>query len=294
MTTTYSDWKDVPPNLKTKTGLKQLGLKLARNQQPVAVKTHWDYKIPDYNLYDVTEAVPNVVSDKQKAALAKAQEESLKKRTCTRCGWVEELSRNYRHKEYISGGLCPNCREDDRLETDKQEQVEWSRETLKRDDVLILDTETTDLDGEIIELAVINLKGETVFNGRFNPIEPISDGARRVHGISAEMVADSPRFADSCADVLKALASAGLVLIYNAAFDMARLKKTCRLHGVEMPTIKADCLMERYAQWCGDWSDYHGSYRWQPLGGGDHSALQDSLAALAILREMAGEETNSL
>ena len=284
----FTRWEDIPPNLKTKTSLNKMGLKLKRGQQPVAVKAATKYT-PDYNLYDANEAVPNVVSDKQKAALAKAQEESLKKRTCTRCGWVEELSRNYRHKEYISGGLCPNCREDDRLETDKQEQVEWSRETLKRDDVLILDTETTDLDGEIIELAVINLKGETVFNGRFNPIEPISDGARRVHGISAEMVADSPRFADSCADVLKALASAGLVLIYNAAFDMARLKKTCRLHGVEMPTIKADCLMERYAQWCGDWSDYHGSYRWQPLNGG-HSAHGDCLAALVCLQEMAKGE----
>lgn len=83
---TYSDWKDVPANLKTKTALKQMGLKLKRGQQPVAIKTHWDYKIPDYNLYEVSEAVPNVVSDKQRAALEKAKAESLKKRTCTVSG----------------------------------------------------------------------------------------------------------------------------------------------------------------------------------------------------------------
>lgn len=286
---TYSDWKDVPPNLKTKTGLKQLGLKLKRNQQPVAVKTHWDYKVPDYNLYDVSEAVPNVVSDKQKAALAKAQEESLKKRTCTRCGWVEDLSKPYRNKPYISGGLCPHCREDDRLASDRAESVEWAAQILQCNDVLILDSETTDLDGEIIELAIINLKGETLFNGRFNPIEPISAGARAVHGISAEMVANEPRFADCAPDVVKLLASAGLVLIYNAAFDMARLRHTFKLHGVQMPDFKADCIMLQWSQFCGQWSDYHGNYKWQPLGGGDHSALGDCKAALGCIKEMAKE-----
>ena len=285
----YSDWKDVPANLKTKTGLKQMGLKLKRGQLPVAVKTHWNYKIPDYNLYEVSEAVPNVVSDKQKAALAKAQEESLKKRTCTRCGWVEELGRNYRNKAYISGGLCPHCREEASRESDRNEAAEWARSILLRSDVLILDTETTDLDGEIVELAVIYLNGEAVINRRFNPILSISAGAQAVHGISAEMVAHEPHFADCAPELLPILANAGLVLIYNAAFDMARLRQTCKLHGVEMPGIKTDCLMEWYAQFCGQWSEYHGNYRWQPLGGG-HSALEDCKAALATLHEIAEEE----
>lgn len=286
----YSDWKDVPANLKTKTGLKQLGLKLKRGQQPVAIKTHWDYKIPDYNLYDSAEAVPNVVSDRQKAAIAKAQEESLKKRTCTRCGWVEELGRNYRNKPYISGGLCPHCREEDRLAGDRNEAAEWASQILKRDDVLILDTETTDLYGEIIELAMINPKGETVFNRRFKPVEPVSAGAQAVHGISTEMLANEPTFAECVPDVLGLLANAGLVLIYNAAFDLARLRQTCQLYGVEMPVIKVDCIMEQYAAFCGQWSEYHGSYRWQPLGGG-HDALSDCKAALATLHEMADAET---
>jgi flavodoxin len=289
----YSDWKDVPANLKTKTGIKQMGLKLKRGQLPVAIKTHWDYKIPDYNLYEVSEAVPNIVSDKQKAALAKAQEESLKKRTCTRCGRVEELSKRYRNKAYVIGGLCPYCREEDSRESDRNEAAEWARQILLRSDVLILDTETTDLDGEIIELAVIYLNGETVINRRFNPISPISAGAQAVHGINAEIVANEPRFADCAAELLPILANAGLVLIYNKAFDMARLRQTCKLHGVEMPSIKADCIMEWYAQFCGQWSDYHQSYKWQPLGGG-HDALGDCKAALGVLREMAEMEKESV
>lgn len=284
---TYSRWEDVPANLKTKTSLNKLGLKLSRGQQPVAVKTHWDYKIPDYNLYDVGQAVPNVVSDAQREAAAKGRAASLDKRTCKRCGFVEELSRHYRNKQYVSSGLCERCWDEDRRASDREDASEWARGILKRDDVLILDTETTDLDGEIIELAIINLKGDVLYNGRFNPLTAISEGAKAVHGITAEMVASEPRFADRKLEVFVPLITAGLVLIYNAAFDVARLRTTSKLHGVDMPNFKSDCIMEWYAKFCNDWSDYHGSYRWQPLGGGDHSALGDCRAALATLHEMA-------
>lgn len=287
---TYSRWEDVPSNLKTKTGLNKMGLKLARGQQPVAIKTHWDYKIPDYNLYDVAAAVPNVVSEAQREAAKKAQAVSLEKRTCTRCGFVEDLSKHYRNKMYVSNGLCPYCREADERQVDKDEASEWARGILERSDVLILDTETTDLDGEIIELSIINLQGEVIYNCRFNPLSPISEGAQAVHGISAEMVASEPRFADRKLDVFVPLIMSGLVLIYNKAFDVARLRTTCKLHDVDMPNFKSDCLMEWYAQYCNDWSDYHQSYRWQPLGGG-HDALGDCRAALATLHEMARTET---
>lgn len=283
---TYSDWKDVPANLKTKTALKAMGLKLKRGQLPVAVKTHWDYKIPDYNLYDVSEAVPNVVSEAQRAAIEKAKAASLAKRTCTKCGWVEDLSRNYRNKMYISGGLCPYCREEADRAFDRNEASEWAQTILGRSDVLILDTETTDLDGEIIELAIINLKGETVFNHRFKPVTPVSAGAQAVHGISTDMLANEPRFIEHESSISSLLECAKLVLIYNAAFDVPRLHQTYHMHERELPKFKTDCIMEQYAAFCGEWSDYHGNYKYQPLGGG-HSAESDCKAALATLHEMA-------
>lgn len=290
--TKYARWEDIPANLKTKTSIKQMGLKLSRGQQPVAIKTSSYHKTPDYNLYDVGAAAPNIVSDKQRAAVEKAKTESLKKRTCTRCGYVQELSRHYRRKVYVRDGMCDHCAdelvEQSRLEGDKLEATEWARGILKRDDVLILDTETTDMHGEIIELAMINLKGDIVFNRRFNPIEPISAGAQAVHGISAEMLANEPRFVACASEVSDLLSKAGVVLIYNAAFDTARLNQTYRLHGLNKPDYKVDCIMEWYAQWCGDWSDYHGNYKWQPLGGG-HDALGDCRAALDCLNEMTSE-----
>ncbi len=289
----YSRWEDIPANLKTKTALNKLGLKLKRGQLPVAIKTHWDYKIPDYNLYNMNEAIPNIVSDAQKVAIAKAQEESLKARTCTKCGFVEELSPNYRNKRYVSGGLCQYCHEEASRESDHNEAADWSTQILQRSDVLIMDTETTDLYGEIIELAIINLTGETVFNRRFNPLSPVSAGAQAVHGISDDMLASEPRFAEYANEVARILQNASVVLIYNAAFDTARLSQTFKLHGFEVPEYKADCVMEQYAAFCGQWSDYHGNYKWQPLGGGDHSALSDCRATLATLHEMAKVEVEA-
>lgn len=43
----------------------------------------------------------------------------------------------------------------------------------------------------------------------------------------------------------------------------------------------------KYAEFCGEWSDYHNSYRWQPLYGGNHRALGDAIAALDLLKDIA-------
>ena len=50
--------------------------------------------------------------------------------------------------------------------------------------------------------------------------------------------------------------------------------------------IGAQCAMEQWAIWCGNWSEYHGNYKWQKLGGG-HRALDDCRACLALLHQMA-------
>lgn len=286
----YGDWKNVPEHLKTRTALKKLGLRPKRGAVPAAVKTHWDYKIPDYELFDMRECEPYTVSDKQKAALQKAQAKSLEARTCVKCGWVEELGRHYRKKQYVRDGLCPHCREQVEHENARQEAVEWARRMLAQEGALILDTETTDLDGEVIELAILNMGGEVLYNSRFKPTEAIAQGAYEKHGISADDLADAPLFKDEVLTIAGILLTAPLTLIYNAAFDVSRLGYTCRLYGLEMSKFKHECLMEWYAQFVNHWSYYHGSYRFQSLGG-DHSAVGDCRASLAVLKLMAVAET---
>jgi DNA polymerase-3 subunit epsilon len=43
--------------------------------------------------------------------------------------------------------------------------------------------------------------------------------------------------------------------------------------------------------WVGE-PGWRGGFRWQKLPGGDHSAIGDARATLAVIRRMAGEEGN--
>ena len=77
------------------------------------------------------------------------------------------------------------------------------------------------------------------------------------------------------------------VVIYNASFDTRILDQCCDAYGLPRIRVDADCAMAYYSQYVGEWSDYHCSYRWQKLPGGDHSARGDCLAVLKIMQEMA-------
>lgn len=172
----------------------------------------------------------------------------------------------------------------------KEQAQNWARSTLgfPEGEVLILDTETCDLNGEVIELAIIDTAGNMLYNRRFNPISMIQPGAQRVHGISMEMLAHESRFAEEYEAIVAILANAKLVLIYNADFDTRCLAATCRLHRQPPLVFKSVCIMKWYAIWYGE--KRRGTFKWQPLSGGDHSAVGDCRAALAFLRRMAGEE----
>lgn len=178
-------------------------------------------------------------------------------------------------------------------ERDKAYARDWARKQLEQSvgTILLLDSETTDLYGEIIELAIIDLSGNALYNRRFNPLSVIQPGAQAIHGLTVEMLVNEPRWSAEIEIIRALVASAEKVLIYNASFDIDCLGRTCYLHSVPGLTFKTGCLMEMYAQWFGQWSSYRRSYKWQRLTGGDHSALGDCRAALAALREMAELET---
>jgi DNA polymerase-3 subunit epsilon len=95
---------------------------------------------------------------------------------------------------------------------------------------IVLDTETTGLEvgkgHRIIEIGCIELTERRPSGKRFhrylNPQRPVDEGARAVHGISDEFLADKPRFAEVAAEFLEFIAGAELV-IHNAAFDVGFL-----------------------------------------------------------------------
>ncbi len=111
---------------------------------------------------------------------------------------------------------------------------------------IVLDTETTGLEPEsghrIIELACLELHGRRPtgrhFHRYLNPERAIDIGATQIHGLTAEDLADKPRFADICDEFLEFI-DGGELLIHNAPFDVAFLN--AELVRIGRPCIDAVC-----------------------------------------------------
>ena len=92
---------------------------------------------------------------------------------------------------------------------------------------IILDTETTGLDPSdghrIIEICCLELVGHLptgrVFHTLVQPERDIPEDSVRVHGLSADKLADAPVFASVADDFLAFISDAPLV-IHNAEFDL--------------------------------------------------------------------------
>jgi len=103
----------------------------------------------------------------------------------------------------------------------------WGTETVRQ---VVLDTETTGLevkDGHrIIEIGAVELVGRRLTERRLhryvNPGREIDAGALAVHGLTAEFLADKPRFA-GVADELAEYVRDAEVIIHNAPFDLSFL-----------------------------------------------------------------------
>ena len=122
------------------------------------------------------------------------------------------------------------------------------------------------------------------------PRRPIPANATRIHGITNEMVAAAPDFSLVYLEMIALLRAVSCCVIYNADFDLRMIQQSIP-GGVAffgLPHDFMQCAMLQYARWYGDWSDYRSDFRWQKLTGGDHTALGDCRATLAVLQKMAG------
>jgi len=104
----------------------------------------------------------------------------------------------------------------------------------------VLDTETTGLNAKlgdrVIEIGCIELLSRNVTERQFhryvNPEREIEEGAAKVHGLTAEFLADKPKFADIAREFVEYVGGAELI-IHNAAFDVEFLDQELSLAGLK-------------------------------------------------------------
>jgi DNA polymerase-3 subunit epsilon len=179
------------------------------------------------------------------------------------------------------------------MRNDRDLSIRWAREILSHpSDVLILDTETTGLDfgSEIIQIAAIDATGQTLFNTLIKPLHPIPIQASNINGITDGMVVNAQPWTTFYPWMVELVVYGRYQkrLTFNAAFDTKMIRSSC--HANSIPHMNMgfwDCAMLRYAGWWGEWNEYRQDYKWQPLTGGDHTALGDCLATLALIKRMA-------
>lgn len=185
--------------------------------------------------------------------------------------------------------------------SDRQAAAHWARQLLA-DDFVILDTETTGLGvfDQVVQVAVIDKTGAVLLDTLVKPTRPIPRAASAIHGITDARVADAPTFGQIYDHLLMAIGGKR-VAIYNKNFDVEMLHQSEQLYALECDSTWAcigqdawqalavwEDVMIPYSDWVGEWSEWHGSNRWQKLPGGDHTALGDVRACLAVLKQMAG------
>lgn len=185
-------------------------------------------------------------------------------------------------------------------------------------DPLFLDTETTGLEGQVCEIAIVDLSGKVLLDTLVKPRWEMEDEARWVHGITDEMLSDAPMF-ETVWPQVREIIHGRLILIYNAAFDQKRLCASARdeqgetimplwdevyktlLPGLRWKAEDIGCVMELFAEFYGDYR-WDGSARWQKLQTAaryfslerqNHRALGDAQLCRGVLIGMANSEASA-
>lgn len=221
-------------------------------------------------------AIP--AEDKERSE--KARLARIKGLTCVRCG---EVQRNY--SQINKEKHCHKCQYAIKCE-----------EFLNSDHYIILDTETTGLgwNDEIIELGILDMKGNVLYESMFKPNQEIPREATSIHGIKDDMVKDCPNFASEWEKIWGIIKDKTL-LIYNADFDTGMLYRTLEQHGIVLEDdfrFNSFCIMKFY-------QNYQQDRRWTSLSNAcwemdvkikqDHRAVGDCRMVLELIKAIVNK-----
>ena len=179
----------------------------------------------------------------------------------------------------------------------KENARNWAQERLADGDTVILDLESTgilreDPETEIAQICIMNTKGRPLFSMLLKPSQPMSEKVISIHRIANEDIINQPIF-PQIAKMVSFVLKGKHVVAYNADFDWALLMHMFKKYEIEVPKVEGiSCCMDRYSEWCGEWSTKKDGFKWQKLpnflGIDTHDALNDCQNTLKTMQKMAG------
>ena len=133
-------------------------------------------------------------------------------------------------------------------------------EVLSKDHVF-LSVESTDLNGRIIKIQIVDHQGNFLLDTLVHPRWKIKENceASRKHRITNAIAKDAPRWKDLL-PTIKKLTAGKKVIVYNDKFVNAVFYTTSAKYKTEFITLDLFCLMAATAQIIGVWSNYQRDY----------------------------------
>ncbi|WP_312315340.1 3'-5' exonuclease [Atlantibacter sp.] len=175
-------------------------------------------------------------------------------------------------------------------------------------DMVIIDTETTGLayNAEIIEISVIDMRGNVLLDTLVKPSCSIPPQATEINRITDEMVADAPSWREVYPVLMDIIGSRKWVG-WKSEFDARLIVQSCLINGLYDDLSPAQLLAEQerihgsqidakrtYSEWHGEPDRKRGGFKRQPLAaavqqmgvkfqGNAHRSLADCYAVLHVL-----------
>ena len=180
----------------------------------------------------------------------------------------------------------------------KENASKWARERLADSSTVILDLESTGLlredpDTEIAQICILDIYGRPLFSMLLKPSQPMTEKVIGIHHISNEQVINQPIF-PQIAKIISFILKDKHVVAFNAEFDWVLLLHMFKKYELPKPEVAGiSCCMDRYSEWCGEWSTKKNGFKWQRLpnflGEDNHDAQVDCRNTLKAMQKMAGE-----